>query len=292
MDEPGGRVVEWVASVVGAEVVGVVGLGGGGTWRVRFGGVVADVVVKVGRRREPAVVEVAALERTAEFGVAAPRLVGADLSGELAGAFAVVTTLIQGSSRVPVGVRPERLRELGAAAARLHRVVVGPTAELPLRARAIEDVDFAVGWRAGVLAEAEEALRGFDRKAGEWVFLHGDLWQGNTMWVGDSFVGMVDWDGAGVGPSGVDLGSLRCDAAMLHGPGAAELVLDGWQREAGGVASDVACWDVVAALGTPADMSAWLPVFHGQGRGDLDARTATGRRDGFLRAALTVLRRG
>jgi hypothetical protein len=33
---------------------------------------------------------------------------------------------------------------------------------------------------------------------------------------------VLDWDCAGVGPAGIDLGSLRCDAAWCHGIEAAE----------------------------------------------------------------------
>jgi aminoglycoside phosphotransferase (APT) family kinase protein len=44
---------------------------------------------------------------------------------------------------------------------------------------------------------------------GELVFVHGDLWQGNTVWIGDSCSGMIDWDAAGAGSPGIDLGTLR-----------------------------------------------------------------------------------
>lgn len=39
--------------------------------------------------------------------------------------------------------------------------------------------------------------------------------------------------------------------ALQYGPGAATLVLDGWQHEAGRDATDVAYCDAVAALNTP-----------------------------------------
>ena len=52
------------------------------------------------------------------------------------------------------------------------------------------------------------------------VFVHGDP-QGNALWDGDRLTGLIDWDCAGAGPPRVDLGSLRCDAALCFGPEAA-----------------------------------------------------------------------
>jgi len=107
------------------------------------------------------------------------------------------------------------------------------------------------------------------------VLVHGDLWQGNTMWLDGSLVAIIDWDCAGVGHPGVDLGSLRCDVALFQGPEHADLV--------------VAYWDVVACLSTPPDVGEWLPNAVDQGRGDLDGPTLNARRDEFLKAALNRL---
>lgn len=119
--------------------------------------------------------------------------------------------------------------------------------------------------------------------------VHGDLWQGNTMWNGDTLTGIIDWDAAGAGHYGVDLGSLRCDAAIYFGSQAAEEILIGWQQAADREAENVAYWDVVAALSTPPDMADWLPALAGQGGPALDLTTATDRRDAFLQAALRQL---
>jgi aminoglycoside phosphotransferase (APT) family kinase protein len=116
--------------------------------------------------------------------------------------------------------------------------------------------------------------------------VHGDLWQGNTLWTGESCVGMVDWDAAGVGHPGIDLGTLRLDAAIMFGLPAAAVVLEGWRQAAGQEPDAMAYWDLVAALTTPTDMASWLPVAHDHGRVDLDAATLNHRRDAFLRAAL------
>ena len=95
-------------------------------------------------------------------------------------------------------------------------------------------------------------------------------------------------DCADVGPSGIDPGSLRCDAAWCHGVEAAEHILRGWEVEAGRPASAVPYWDAVAAL-TPPDMG-WFPIsMAAQGRPDLTREVMLERRDTFLDAALSRL---
>jgi aminoglycoside phosphotransferase (APT) family kinase protein len=99
-------------------------------------------------------------------------------------------------------------------------------------------------------------------------------------------VGIIDWDAAGVGHPGIDLGTLRLDAAVVFGLPAAGEILEGWQQATGQAADTMAYWDLVAALTTPTDMATWLPVAHDHGRVDLDAATLNTRRDAFLHAAL------
>lgn len=140
-----------------------------------------------------------------------------------------------------------------------------------------------------LLEQCDKRLREQPVPAGDTVFVHGDLWQGNTLWVGDSCVGIIDWDSAGAGHYGVDLGSLRWDAAILFGLPAAAEVLAGWEEASGRKPERIACWDLVAALNTPADMSGFVPSFHEAGRVDLDGVTLTNRRDAFLQAALDDL---
>jgi Ser/Thr protein kinase RdoA (MazF antagonist) len=118
------------------------------------------------------------------------------------------------------------------------------------------------------------------------VFVHGDLWQGNTLWEGDTLTGVVDWDCAGSGAAGIDLGSLRCDAWMAAGPQAAAAVLAGYEEAAGRPADDVAYWDVAAALCTPPTIGWFTDAIRDQGRTDLDQPTLLARRDAFLRDAL------
>jgi hypothetical protein len=86
---------------------------------------------------------------------------------------------------------------------------------------------------------------------------------------------------------------LAAPLALLFGSGAADAVLEGWSGVRGGGTPGVAAyWDVVAALNTPTDLSRFLPVFHSQGRIDLDVRSVNERRDAFLYSALCRLQLG
>jgi aminoglycoside phosphotransferase (APT) family kinase protein len=290
-------VLRWAASQVGAGArpVAVKGLrAGAGPWRLRIdrGGTVLEAVLRVGdtHSRQLLATEAAALTFAEAHQLAAPRLLAVDLDGAAAGRPALLMTVLAGTSTIPAVASVTRLQALGAAAATLHRVATGPGPDLPLRTRPLADVDFAAMRRATgsspLLEAAAEHLNQLPMPQAGTVLVHGDLWQGNTLWTGDRCVGILDWDAAGVGHPGIDLGTLRLDAAVVFGLPAAAEVLEGWQQATGQTADAMAYWDLVAALTTPTDMATWLPVVHDHGRVDLDAATLNRRRDAFLHAAL------
>lgn len=112
-----------------------------------------------------------------------------------------------------------------------------------------------------LLLEADDYLRELPAPNGNTVFLHGDVWFGNTLWDHGSCLGLIDWKSAGVGHPGVDLGSLRMRAALAYGLSAADEATTGWEHTAGTVAKGTAYWDAIAAIYTPAgeDPSAATP---------------------------------
>ena len=268
---------------------------GGAPWlfTLNRGGDRYRVVLRVGDPADasPLRTEVAALQLAGARGIPAPRLVAADLAGDPP---RLLTGALAGSSTIPPDRPGARLRALGAAAAALHAVSAEAGKDLPWRDRPIPGEDFAAIRREQpdpLLAEAEQrvAESSPDGVAG---FVHGDLWQGNVLWDGEVLVGLVDWDCAGVGPAGVDLGSLRCDAAVCFGPDAAEDVRRGWEDAAGQVARDVPYWDAVACLSTPVDMGWFAGAIAGQGRPDLSRQVLRERRDAFLASTLQRWDRG
>lgn len=337
-ERPGESVLGWAADALGtgANVAAVRSLRvGSSPWLLRVvdkGGGTRDVVLRVAdmdRVWPQAVVTGAAALRVAEaHALEAPRLIASDLEGQATGAAATLETALPGSSASPPKASAERLREAGAALAKIHAVPLAPRRDLPLRLRATDVDDHALwrrwatlyqatpddgkpavvdafreltGWSPGkarrvlaghrsppLLQLADDRLRDIPAPQGEPVFVHGDVWAGNMLWSGDTCVGLIDWKTAGVGDPGVDLGQLRMKMAVQYGPGAPAHVLEGWQRESGRQASNVAHWDAVAGVYSPAVLDDYEEGFDEQGN-EIDWSAKTKRRDAFLRAALDRL---
>ena len=112
------------------------------------------------------------------------------------------------------------------------------------------------------------------------ALVHGDCWQGNSLWVGGELRGFVDWDAAGTGPPGIDLATMRLDAAFFFGVDTMDDVVTGWAETSGRPVGDLAYWDLVAALTSPIDLGEWLPNLQRLGRPDLDAVTMAARSRG------------
>lgn len=319
--------LRWAAGAVdGTRVASAESLGRGGhrpsgTFRLKIEGPAAratDVILKVpveGWIRDAWVItNCRALQRAETHGLAAPRLIAADLDGRASGTVATLETFLSGSADVPPKASVARLREAGAALARVHAVSMAPGArlaaqrdvaalvaprhlsDLPLshRPRPCAVDDRAAERRRGsmpttpLLQEADERVRSHGMPTTTTsVFLHGDVWAGNMLWEGDRCVALIDWKTAGVGDPGVDLGNLRMQMALQYGHDAPAHVLEGWQRQAGRAASSVPYWDAVAALNTPTVMDGW-PGFADDGS-PLDTAAVTERREAFLRTALDQL---
>lgn len=283
--------------MVSAESLGRAAHRASGTFRLRIDGPAAratDLVLKVPVRGWIAaawvVTNARALQLAATHGLAAPRLIASDLDGKASGTVTTLETFLSGSADLLPTASVARLREGGAALARVHALSMEPQAYLPNRPRPCAVDDRADERRRGqmpttpLLQEADDRVRSHGLPAARSMFVHGDVWAGNMLWEGDRCVALIDWKTAGVGDPGVDLGSLRMQMALQYGQAAPVHVLEGWQREAGRVATAVPYWDAVAALNTPTVMHGW-PGF-ADDSSPLDAAAVTERRDAFLRTAL------
>jgi aminoglycoside phosphotransferase (APT) family kinase protein len=168
---PSDQVLRWAASAVdGTSVVSAESLGSGGhrasgTFRLRIEGAAAratDVILKVpvpGWIPDVGVITNArALQRAETHGLAAPRLIAADLDGRVSGTVATLETFLSGSADLPPTVSVARLREAGAAIARVHAVSMAPRARL-----AYEQDRMLAGVLLAVLDDSELALSAAQR---------------------------------------------------------------------------------------------------------------------------------
>lgn len=303
---PSDQMLRWAAGVVGGtRVLSIESLSRGdhrasGSFRLSIEVLAAqatDVILKItvpdwiGPRM--VTTNARALQLADTHGLAAPRLIAADLDGSASGAVATLETFLAGSAEPPPTVSVARLREAGAAIARIHALSMQPQDHFPHRPRPCAVDDRAAERRRGsmpttpLLQQADERVRSHGVPPAGSVFVHGDVWAGNMLWEGDRCVGLIDWKTAGVGDPGVDLGSLRMSMALQYGQDAPAHVLEGWRRQAGRAAIAVPYWDAVAALNTHTVMGGgW--GFAGDGS-LLDAAAVTERRDTFLRTALDQL---
>jgi aminoglycoside phosphotransferase (APT) family kinase protein len=240
--------------------------------------------------------EIAAMRFAETHGLPVPRVLAVNLDGAY-GVAGLVSTMLPGSSAISVSPDPDRLRAAGAAAAELHRIRLDPRDDLPLRLRQMPWIDWSEERRGGrspttaLLDEVDARLAATEPTAAETVFVHGDLWQGNLLFEQSACTGIVDWEAAGAGAPGIDIGSLRWDAAILWDLAAADDILAGWEEASGRAAVDVAYFDLVAGANTPADLGAMTDAIAQQGRPDLDGPTLSARRDRFLERALAELGR-
>jgi aminoglycoside phosphotransferase len=287
-------VLAWTAAVLGAEITVERGLREGGSpWLIRARDISAVLRVAPVSARERLATEVTALRYAAESGLPVPEVLGHD-DGTATGSALVLTALLPGSSGIPGQPDAGRLRETGAIAARISMVSPGRATGLPGRSGPIEDVPWArlrqERGAPAILMRAETVVACTEPEDTRVALTHGDIWAGNTLWDDTgSLTAVLDWDAAGVGSPGIDLGSVRIDAALCYGQHTAAEVLSGWEQAAGRSAPDVPYWDLVAALATPPDMARVAPTIADQGRPDLTGDLLNKRREAFLRAALAAM---
>ena len=221
MTGPNSEILAWAAEVLGGDVTVVRGLREGGSpWLLQTTTKPAVLRVSPDKHSENVKTEVAAMQHAAKTGLPVPKLLGHRYASQ-AGPALVLTAHVAGSSKIPVTLDIERLQMLGAAAARISAVEVPSMPELPLRAGPIGDMDWVALRRkhgaSEVLQRAENAISQLKPTSEEVVFVHGDLWHGNSLWDGSTLAAILDWDASGIGSAGIDLGSFRLDAALCYG---------------------------------------------------------------------------
>jgi aminoglycoside phosphotransferase (APT) family kinase protein len=101
------------------------------------------------------------------------------------------------------------------------------------------------------------------------VLTHDDFWSGNVTWDEGILSGVVDWNGAAVGPRGFDIGWCRLDLYLLFDEHIANEFLRSYTVTAGVAPIDPALWDLWAVARSYDNVETWSANYGPLGRPDL-----------------------
>lgn len=101
------------------------------------------------------------------------------------------------------------------------------------------------------------------------VFLHGDFWPGNTIWHDGEIICVIDWEEPHIGDALYDVSITRSELLFAFGEGAMEVFTDAYQDLSGVDLSNLAFWDLCAALRPMGNFAAWAGSWLALGRDDI-----------------------
>ena len=107
----------------------------------------------------------------------------------------------------------------------------------------------------------------------ESVLLHGDFWPGNTLWNQGRLVAVIDWEDAKVGDPLADLARSRLDILWIFGRAAMNAFTDQYRSRSSINFSNLAFWDLCAALRPASQLAEWAAIYPPFGRPDITEST-------------------
>ncbi len=176
----------------------------------------------------------------------------------------LVVAYIEGRTEFAPAHLPTFLTQCAAQLAQIHRVD-GATLEvdfLPQRVQTCAEllqacpavVDDSLS--EGAIREALEAVWPLVQR-NPVVVLHGDFWPGNLLWRDERIVAVIDWEDAAQGDPLADVANSRLEFLWSFGAEAMQLFTQSYQASAGIDLSELASWDLYAALRPIARLAQW-----------------------------------
>jgi aminoglycoside phosphotransferase (APT) family kinase protein len=201
--------------------------------------------------------EAAALELLHSSGVPAPRLIAADLAGEVWDAPTLLTSYIPGRTVASPSDMRRFLSQLASTLVRIHAVPVASRSRLMAYApytpaEAIHPPEWTTRpglWERvlGIIAAAPRSTRS--------GFIHRDYHQDQVLFVRGRLNGVVDWTTACRGPRDIDLARMRLNLAWSYGERVADRFRSAYQAEAGADGPNP-YWELVDCADLLPDMTA------------------------------------
>lgn len=194
--------------------------------------------------------EAESLQYAKKAGLAVPRLIAYDETGENSGMPAVLMTKMPGSVVLQPSNDEQWLDSLAATLAKLHQTKVDNFSydyfsyndvfllEKPIWSK------FQHDWmRAFYIVSGGRPL--FQE-----CFIHRDFHPANILWENRQVSAIVDWVNACRGPAGIDVGHCRVNLAQLYGISVANDFLTAYERHAGSSFTYDPYWDLLSLTDT------------------------------------------
>ncbi len=240
-------------------------------------------------------VEPATLRTLAANNVPAPELVIGEETGEILGRPAIVISYLEGGPGLAPADPQDWANQLARAIAQVH------TAEVPDELRAIlrpahESVQkwldapepperFAKHELGPELWDAMRQLwPNVDTSACNLV--HGDFWPGNTLWIDEKLLAIVDWEGPLLGEPMLDIGYFLSDA-VYFGMEVEQTFLQTWELASGRPVQDLLFWKMAAAARAMPDPGPWAQGYAELGIRKMTANEIRRAHSNFVRSLLS-----
>ena len=129
-------------------------------------------------------------------------------------------------------------------------------------------------------AEAVDSLQSVNP-----VYVHHDFWSGNTLWIDDALVAILDWEGGTIADPAIDVAYCALDIRLLGLEEAADHFVEVYRELAGRDLSNLRYWELLALSRPIPDIAIWVPSWQAMGV-EISVDEARRRHTALITAAL------
>lgn len=235
------------------------------------------------------------LEAVHAAGTRSPRPYYYDESGDLLDAPFLVVEYFEGAPVFSTADTIGYATQLAAEMARYHRLDISrpPLSDLPKQAPRLQRLIF------DATVEAENLDYNHIRQTlqsvwplpalNEPALLHGDIWAGNLVWNNGRLAGIIDWEDAHLGDPMWDVSVARLDLLWAFDWPMVAAFTNAYREFSTTDMSQMAYWDLAAAIRPGNSLSVWATAWPVVGRTDVDSGTMRRDQREFAEQALAAL---
>jgi len=97
------------------------------------------------------------------------------------------------------------------------------------------------------------------------VYVHHDYWPGNTLWIDEKLVAVVDWEGGSIADPALDVAYCALDLRLLGMDDAADHFVGVYQEVSGRGLANLGYWHLAALCRPMPDIAQWVPGWRAMG---------------------------